>query len=281
MHRLGFELVRRTFYSPLPDRHNLADGFWTTPSALTGVALDTAQALSLLRELSPYFPEFQRVLIDERGFRLDNGTYEAGDAETLYGLVRHFKPARVVELGSGTSSHVIAAALRQNRAEGGSAEYRVFDPYPWEATELGPVEDVDVVPLAATDVPVDAFDHLGAGDILFVDTTHTVKTGGDVPHLILDVVPSLAPGVLIHFHDIFLPYEYPREWVVDGRLAWAEQYLLQAFLAFNQAFEVVLPLHALARSEHDAVHRLIPSFGPDVSPGAFWIRRRDGERSPQ
>jgi hypothetical protein len=275
MRRLGFELVRRTFYSPLPDRHNLADTFWTTPSALTGVGLDSEQPLSLLRELSPYFPEFQRVLIDERGFRLDNGTYEAGDAETLYGLVRHVKPTRMVELGSGTSSHVIAAALRQNRAEGGSAEYRVFDPYPWEATELGRVEDVDVVPLAATDVPEEAFDHLAAGDILFVDTTHTVKTGGDVPYLILDILPSLAPGVLIHFHDIFLPYEYPRDWVVDRRLAWAEQYLLQAFLAFNSAFEVTLPLHALARSEPDAVRQLIPSFGRDVAPGAFWIRRRD------
>jgi hypothetical protein len=273
MRGLGFELVRRTFYSPLPDRDKLADNFWTTPSPLTGVALNTECALSLLRELSRYLPEFQRVLIDEKGFRLDNGTYEAGDAETLYGLVRHVKPTRVVELGSGTSSHVIAAALGENRAEGRSAEYRVFDPYPWEATELGPVESVDVVPLAATDIPVDAFDHLGAGDILFVDTTHTVKTGGDVPHLILDVVPSLAPGVLIHFHDIFLPYQYPRDWVVDMRLAWAEQYLLQAFLAFNPGFEVMLPLHALTRSEPDTVHQLIPSFGPDVSPAAFWIRR--------
>jgi predicted O-methyltransferase YrrM len=272
--RLGFDVVRRNFYSPLPDRRQLPERLWSAPSPVRGVTLDTDAALARLRDLAPYLDEFGSELIGARGFRIDNGTYESGDAETLYGMLRQAKPARVIELGSGTSSHIIAAALRRNRAEGTESEYRVFDPFPWEATELGPAEGVDVVALGATDVPVDAFAELAAGDVLFVDTTHTVKTGGDVPHLVLDVLPALAPGVLIHFHDIFLPYEYPREWVVDMRLAWAEQYLLQAFLAFNEEFEVVLPVHALARCAPDEFGRLISSFGPGVAPGAFWIRRR-------
>src|SRR5581483_11082477 len=88
---------------------------------------------------------------------------------------------------------------------------------------------------------------LGLGDVLFVDTTHTVKTGGDVTRIVLEFLPRLAPGVLVHLHDIFLPYEYPREWVVQERRAYAEQYLLQAFLAFNPTYEVVFPAHAVTR----------------------------------
>lgn len=232
--------------------------------------------MALLEDLGPHLAEFRQALVEEKGFRLDNGTYESVDAETLYGTLRHVKPARVVELGSGTSSHIIAAALQRNEVEGRASEYRAFDPYPWEATELGPAEGVQVAPLGATEVPLETFHSLESGDVLFVDTTHTVKTGGDVPHLFSRVVPILAPGVLVHFHDIFLPYEYPRDWVVDKRLAWAEQYLLQAFLAFNAAFEVALPVHALARSRPGDVRRLIPSFRPEaVNPGAFWIRRRE------
>jgi len=93
--------------------------------------------------------------------------------------------------------------------------------------------------------------------------------------MVLDALPSLAPGVLVHFHDVFLPYEYPRHWVVELRLAWAEQYLLQAFLAFNDDFEVVLPLHALARRRTAEAARLIPSLTPESAPGAFWVRRRE------
>jgi hypothetical protein len=110
--------------------------------------------------------------------------------------------------------------------------------------------------------------------VLFVDTTHTVRTGGDVTHIVLDILPRLVAGVVVHFHDIFLPYEYPEDWVIGRRLAWGEQYLLQAFLAFNDAFEILVPNHATARGAPDALGSLVSSFDPDVvRPGGFWIRR--------
>ena len=271
--RLGFEVVRRNFYSPLPDRDQLPDRLWSGPAELPGVELNVEGGLALLREMAPYLAEFGPAMGQSPGFRIDNGTYERGDAETLFAMLRQFKPARVMELGSGTSSHIVAAALRANEADGSPSTYRVFDPYPWQATELGPAEGVEVVALGATDVPPSEYAALEPGDVLFVDTTHTVKTGGDVNHLLLEVVPRMPVGVIVHFHDIFLPYEYPREWVIDMRLAWAEQYLLQAFLAFNQRFEVLLPVHALARSAPDELAQLIPGFQRGVAPGAFWIRR--------
>jgi hypothetical protein len=167
---------------------------------------------------------------------------------------------------------VIAEARVANTRDGKPFTHTIFDPFPFTASRLGPVEAV-VHHERTEDIELEAFSELRAGDVLFVDTTHTVKTGGDVPRLILEVFPNLQTGVLVHVHDIFLPYDYPREWVVEARRAWAEQYLLHAFLTFNANYEVLFPAHALARQAPEVVAEVIPSFGPGVAPGAFWMRR--------
>jgi hypothetical protein len=260
LRRRGYDVVARTHESPLPDIGAIPDDTWS-PSELVGVDLRLGDAWVLLEdELAQFVAEFPA------DFELRNGTYESVDAETLYAMLRWARPRRVLELGSGASSHLIQAA--------GVGEHRIFDPYPWAATQLGPVEGVTVRPLRAEDIPLAEFTDLGAGDVLFVDTTHTVRTGGDVTRIVLEIIPRLARGVIVHVHDIFLPYDYPRVWIVDLRRAYAEQYLLHAFLAFNDAFEVLLPVHALATADPDRLRRVVPSFGPGVAPGAFWMRRR-------
>lgn len=272
--RTGHELVPRHYYSPLPDRDRLAagpwGGPWGGPGAARGVDLRIPEALNLLTELRPWFDEFPTRV---HGFALDNGAYGSVDAEALYAMLRKGKPARVVELGSGASSHVIWAAQLANAADGSGFEHRIFDPYPFQANPLGAVDGPRISAVPAEDVDGSEITALGRGDVLFVDTTHTVKTGGDVTRIVLDLLPQLRPGVLVHFHDIFLPYDYPRAWVLDERRLWAEQYLLQAFLAFNAAFEVVLPAFAVVRADPEAVAALVPSFTPEVMPGAFWVRR--------
>ncbi len=114
---------------------------------------------------------------------------------------------------------------------------------------------------------------LDEGDVLFVDTTHTVKTGGDVDHIFSALIPRLVPGVWVHIHDVFLPFEYPRMWVVDDRRLWAEQYLVHAFLAFNSSFRVRFPAMAVSRAVPDTVAELVPGFSLAARPGAFWIER--------
>jgi predicted O-methyltransferase YrrM len=269
---LGYDLLRSSFYSPIPARDELPAELWEVPNPTLGVDFDVEGQFRFLEDqLSEHVQRFGERLNDgSTPFRLDNSTYGPVDAETLYAMVRYANPRQVVELGSGSSSHVIAMALEESDP---GSRYRVFDPYPWTATSLGARPDVEVLARRATEIPAAEFEALGLNDILFIDTTHTVKTGGDVTHLVLDVLPRLAPGVLVHVHDIFLPWEYPRQWVVDRRYAWAEQYLLQAFLAFNDAFEIVLGAHALARSDPKRLRRTIPSFEPEVAPGAFWLRR--------
>jgi hypothetical protein len=274
---LGYQLSRRHFYSPIPVVEELPAGLWDGPSELPGVDLRLAEALALLNgPLAPYLAEFQPPMhpTGPGRFWLDNRSYGCVDAETLYALLRHLKPARLYELGSGASSHVIQLAARANEREDSPLEHTVFDPFPYSASPMGPVLSASTNPLRSEDLDPARFLALRDGDVLFVDTTHTVRTGGDVTHIFLEIIPRLAPGVTIHVHDIFLPYEYPEDWVVHRRYAWAEQYLLQAFLAFNRDFEVLMPNHALARAAPRELARAIPSFDPrTVSPGAFWIRR--------
>jgi predicted O-methyltransferase YrrM len=269
---LGYELVRNSFYNPLPASEDLSPGLWELPSPMLGVAFDVGSQFRFLEDqLSGDVERFgQRLKSEATSFRLDNGMYESVDAETLYAMVRYANPRLVIELGSGSSSHVIAMALEDGDP---GSRYRVFDPYPWTASGLGARSGVEVLARRATDVPLAEFEALGPNDILFIDTTHTVKTGGDVSHLFLNVLPRLAAGVLVHIHDIFLPWEYPRHWVVDQRRAWAEQYLLQAFLEFNSDFEVVLGAYAMARADPQRLTRTVPSFDSRTAPGSFWIQR--------
>lgn len=262
------DIVPRNYYSPVPDAAALPERVWTEPSPLPGVAFDVDAQLAFMRdELAGDIASWQ----PPAGFDLANPTYGSVDAEVLYAMIRRFRPGLIVELGSGQSSLVAAAAARRNREDGDPCEHEVYDPYPW--LEGLAAADVRVRELSVLDIPDSEFARLGSGDILFVDTTHTVRIGGDVNRLVLDVLPALAPGVLVHFHDVFLPWEYPREWVVDHHFYWAEQHLLQAFLAFNDRYEILLAAHALWRMRRRELAAIVPSCNPDQRPAALWLRR--------
>jgi predicted O-methyltransferase YrrM len=205
-------------------------------------------------------------------YTLDNDSYGRVGADLLHGMVRGLKPRRIVELGSGQSTLIMAAAAARNRTEGVETELRVYDPFASVARRglpgLASLEHV-----RAQEVPTEVFTSLAAGDVLFVDTTHTVKIGSDVNRIVLEVLPSLAPGVIVHVHDIFLPYEYPRVFAEKSGLHWAEQYLLQAFLSGNPGYEILAAAYALCRDRPDAMARLAPTWRPGRLPSALWLRR--------
>jgi hypothetical protein len=277
--RGAFDFVRHDYYSPIPDLSALPEGIWERRTELGGVELGVERAVAYLEEeLAPFIAELEFPERDpgEPGvFFLRNLNYESVDAEVLYAMVRANRPGHVLELGSGYTTLLIGEACRRNAADGHSTRHSAFDPYPRpHILGDGPPPPTRFFPMSATDVPLDAFARLDSGDILFVDTTHTVKLGGDVNFLVLDVLPRLAPGVIVHFHDVFLPFEYPRTWFEEMHYIWAEQYLVQAFLAYNDAFEVIFPGQAVARDHPDRVAAVVPTFGPGVSPANFWLRRR-------
>jgi hypothetical protein len=273
----GFDIVPHNYYSPIPDLSRLRDDIWVRHSDLGGVEMNLESGIDFVEiELARFIDELE-VPLEDPGtagtFFLRNSGFESVDAELLYAMVRHARPARIVELGSGYTSLLINVAARRNAADGSPTRHVAYDPYPREHVLGGALPDpTRLEAISATDVPLGIFEELEAGDILFVDTTHTVKLGSDVNFVVLDVLPRLRPGVLVHFHDIFLPWEYPRIWFEQMQYYWAEQYLLQGFLAFNRDFAVLVPAHALAREYPQRLGQVIPSFRPGVMPGSLWMR---------
>ena len=167
----------------------------------------------------------------------------------------------------------MAEACARNAAEGSEARHTVVDPQPRE--ELAPAIEA-VARLERRDaatLPLERFTELAAGDVLFVDTSHVVRRGGEVNRLVLEVLPRVAEGVLVHFHDVFLPYEYPRSFFARGDL-YTEQYLLQAYLTENPSWEVLFAAHVAWRERRDALRELIPATAlRTTGPAALWMRR--------
>jgi hypothetical protein len=277
---LGFDLVKRSFYSPVPDWKAMPDEVWTRRSAMRGIAWDLEAQLAFLeRDLAPFVAEFtppEDPPAGEAAYSYRNGFYPAIDADVLYAMVRHLKPPRILELGSGYSSLVIAQARARNAEDdggSGTSTHVVYDPF--SRPELkGPIAArADLRLVSANDVPLSEFEALEAGDVLFVDTTHTVKLDSDVNFIVLDVLPLLRPGVIVHFHDIFLPWEYPKKWLTDPEVFWAEQYLLQAFLVGNREWEIMLSNAAVVGDEVRRVTAVVPSAPLADAASSFWMRR--------
>jgi hypothetical protein len=274
-----YDIARRDYYSPLPDFDALAPEVWASVSPMRGIKFDVDAQFQWAEEnLGRYAGEFSPPAhgdLSAPEFFMFNWSMQAGDAELLYAMVRHAKPTRIIELGSGFSTLAMARAVVVNQAEGTQTRLEAFNPFPPPNLAGHSVEGLSAQHrVRAQDVPMAEFESLASGDILFVDTTHTVKIGSEVNRVILDVLPALAPGVLVHFHDILLPHEYPR-WLIERWGAWNEQYLLQAFLVGNPRYEVLLALHAMARRAPRRLADLAPYYNEqDHFPTGFWIRSR-------
>jgi hypothetical protein len=196
-------------------------------------------------------------------------------AAAMHAMIRHFRPARVLEVGAGYSTRVIAAAARMNASDGSPVEVTAVDPYPDPVLRAGLPGVSRLIASPVQSVDLETLTGLEPNDILSIDTSHAVRTGGDVVFLYLEVLPRLKPGVLVHIHDIFLPEEYPKDWL-RRRFFWNEQYLLQAFLIGNSGFEVVW---GQRYSELRFPAQYARAFADRTTPAensgsySFWIRR--------
>ena len=263
------------YYHPVFDPEALPPSVWTRESSLAAVDLRVEQQLQLVDQFR-YCDELRRFPLHGKagsGFRYLNGMFGPGDAEILYSVIRHFRPRRMIEIGSGNSTLLAKAALDLNRAEGHHAEHICIEPYsaPWLA-DLGLTQ---LIRERVETLDPAFFQQLDNNDILFIDSSHVVRTGGDVVFEYLEVVPRLRPGVLVHVHDIFLPFEYPLVWPRDMKMFWTEQYLVQAFLAFNAEFEIVLAVSYLNAHHREALARAAPIYAEQrgARPASLWIRR--------
>lgn len=253
----GAHLLPVHYYNPIPDTNRIPETTWQRPLDFgEAIELRVEAQLALMSELSRWMAELADVPAFEReagGFYWLNRWFPPQDARTYYGLLRRYRPRLVVEIGGGYSTMVAARAAVLN----GATELVCIEPNPGPALRAGFPGLATLLESPLQQVEVTIFDRLQAGDVLFVDSSHAGGIGSDVNHIFFRILPRLRAGVLVHFHDIFTPWDYPRSWAKERRLFFTEQYLLQAFLMFNRCYDVLLLNSFLAREHGELVTRCL------------------------
>jgi Methyltransferase domain len=265
------------YYSPIPSARDLERVYGSQPrlGAVPEISLREGAQLDLLDHLGAFANDFAAEE-DGVGSRYDghNAFFNGGDAHVLYSMIRHFRPARIVEVGSGHSSALMLDV--NDHWFNNDIGLTFIEPFPERLFSLlrsGDKRNTAILTTEVQNVDLKTFGSLGRNDFLFIDSSHVSKTGSDVNFLMFDVLPVLQPGVLVHFHDIYWPFEYPSEWAKEGR-AWNEIYMLRAFLAYNPHFEIVLFNNWLATTQVEVARARMPGWSA-YGTGSLWLRRVD------
>jgi predicted O-methyltransferase YrrM len=266
------------YYSPLPNIDEVLRDFPrlypAVPSReLPGIALNDAEQLATLARISPFMVDAPFGDQKQPGLRYyyQNSFFSYTDALFLYGMMRHLQPRRIIEVGSGFSSAVMLDT--NERFLDNRTELMFVEPYPDALKRaVNPTDRIELRQQRLQDVDIALFDTLEANDILFIDSTHVAKIGSDVNYYLFDVFPRLKPGVMIHIHDVYYPFEYPQFCILKG-MFWNECYMLRAFLTHSTAYEIVLFSHYLALFHLAALQALHPLCVKNIG-GNLWLRKQ-------
>jgi hypothetical protein len=268
------------FYSPVVDPATIArTRVWPDRPDIRGIDFNDASHVQILSELFPRFmrdydyPPTLPVTPTLASFFGNNPHFSMLDAPALFVLLRAWKPRRIIEVGSGFSTLLMADVNR--RFLGREVSISCIDPYPPVFLRHGTDGIGHQVERRVQELPLEHFADLQAGDLLFIDSSHVAKTDSDVNFLFFDVFPRLAAGVLVHLHDIFLPHDYPPDWVLGENRSWNEQYLLRALLMHTGGFEVLFGCsYAFWSYPALVIAALANPDGAGYGGGSFWMRRR-------
>lgn len=275
---VGVLPIRDQYYQPLINPAKYLQKPVDRPRALPAIEWDIPGQLALLQQFR-YQEELLSIPFTPKEgsthyFYYDNPSFCHADAEFLYNIIRHFKPRKVIEIGCGYSTLMSLDAEKKNLAENPahSCTHICIEPYEMPWLEKLPVQ---VVRSKVEDQPISLFTQLEAGDILFIDSSHIIRPQGDVLFEFLEILPSLKPGVLIHVHDVFSPRDYLKDWIYQEHRLWNEQYLLEAFLSFNDRFRIIGAVNMLKKDHQKALEDKCPVTAqePREEPGSFWFVR--------
>lgn len=273
------------FYSPIPDLReidaNVDAIFDRSPRTVDAIDLNETEQLRLIDAFAKTYKEmpFQKTPTSGYRYYLDNPFFSFGDGVILYSFLRHFKPKRVIEIGTGFSS----AAMLDVRDHffDTPMTFTFIDPRPERLKEFLTEKDKKICQIEAKSVQhvdIGIFEKLEENDILFVDSSHVGKIHSDVLHIIFNIFPRLKRGVIVHIHDVLWPFEYPENWIRDGR-AYNEAYFLRAFLQYNAAFEILFFNSFIARHHAASIKRLmphileVPSTKETEGNSSIWLRK--------
>lgn len=277
----GYHVTPAHYYEPIPDTRELSGELWKHPSELKGLKINDNEILNLLAGFdSRYRQEYDEIPVrpaqSASQFYLQNASFKSVDAEILYCMIRDFKPRHIIEIGSGYTTYLAAQSIEVNKTEDSDyqCDLTAIEPYPNAVLKKGFPGLSTLIEKPVQSVSLSVFDALGKNDILFIDSSHVVRIGSDVVYEYLEILPRLNKGVLVHLHDIFLPLEYPKKWVYENNYFWSEQYLLHAFMLFNNTFEVLWAGSYINAKYPEKLEAAISSYQRnDTMPGSFWIRR--------
>jgi hypothetical protein len=270
--RVGVFPLCSHYYEPLFDASQLRhdDG----PRDLPGIDFRIEKQIELLSNFDDieFLKQVPREQEKKNTFYMNNSGFSSGDAEIWFHVIRRFKPARFIEIGSGNSTLMARMAIQRNMSSDRSyrCEHLCIEPYemPW-LEELG----INVLRKKLEDTDPSLMESLQANDILFIDSSHMIRPQGEVLKEYLQILPRLKPGVIVHVHDIFTPRDYPMEWL-ERPIFWNEQYLLEAFLSHNDAWDVLLAVNMLKHECYDALKSVCPQLDESREPGSFYLQRR-------
>jgi hypothetical protein len=270
---VGVFPIRNHYYEPRFDyRHSSLNS--DHERNLPGIDWNLEAQRALLRRMvfASELASFDGETSNADSFDYSNSMFKSGDAEYWYQMIRLFKPRRLIEIGGGYSTLMARRAVVRNASE--DAEYHCSHccVEPFEALWLDQL-GVSVVRRRVEELGVSFFSKLSVNDILFIDSSHVIRPGGDVLFECLELLPSLRPGVIVHFHDVFSPRSYPYSWLADEVRLWNEQFLLEAFLSHNNCWQVIGALNYLHHSCFEDLRSVAPHLTPDREPGSFYIRR--------
>jgi predicted O-methyltransferase YrrM len=269
----GWHFQPNHFYWPLNDLGYLREHpeLWRRRRPLHGIDLDIGRQEELVRRLAAFAKELSDVETGPSArpgeFRWDNVVFPTFDAYLYYGVVRELEPRRVVEVGAGWSSLLLARAAAANERP---PDVTLIEPYPDDAVLAEVPAGWNTITELVQQAPLSVFDALEPGDVLFYDGSHAIHTGSDLNWMVFDVLPRLAQGVWVHFHDIAWPLDYSIEFVVDEGLSWNEQYLLEALLTGNPGYTVRLGACQLLLERWDDMRAL---FGEGLSGASLWLEK--------
>lgn len=253
-----------------------AESIWPEQPSIGGIDFNDQSHRDILERVFPQYirdydyPETLQESAELKDFHTRNSQFSWLDARALFVLLRHWKPARFIEIGSGFST--LLAADVNRRFLGGGMQITCIEPYPREFLKAGIPGVERLVEEKVQDVPAHVFQTLQSGDVLFIDSSHVAKTGSDVNHIYFNILPLLPKGVRVHIHDIFLPDDYPREWVIDENRSWNEQYVLRALLMYSNRFRIDFSCNHAHRRHAELVRQALDlPNGAAFGGGSIWI----------
>lgn len=283
--KLGLNVIRSNdYYSPLPNALDLKknQARWDRSSQLSGIQYDLDAFKTTLKNLlEEYLDEFNQYPSYENIAHQRFGPgYTAVDAITLYMMIRSLKPKKYIEIGSGISTFYCSMAAYKNSLEGHPLQIYCIEPFPYN--ELEKINGINIRVSEVQNIELSYFAQLQENDILFIDSSHALKIDSDVQYLYLEVLPNLNPGVVIHIHDVPLPYNipYPSDYWIFHKAwpkFWNEAMLVQAFLCYNSKFKILLSTPLLRYHDEAFLQENIPFYKTiKQHPNTFsslWIQR--------